>query len=107
MVEGETVTKCKYFGSGLVTGGLGGVCILLFVYYNFGYLFKDEPTPAPSFVNVTATMQQQVAQTVLVTVTMLQNVTQTTMANEQRRKRDVRDTIFKRRRHFPSKRLFG
>jgi len=34
----------------MVTGSVGTACIMIFVYYNFGYLFKDDDTTQPRAV---------------------------------------------------------
>lgn len=94
--ERPFVTKFKFFGSGVVTGAVVSACVLVFVYYNFGYLFDGDNTTDPYGEDmVTKPGVMTAIVTVQEEVTIIKHVTGTieteTDQSSGRRKRDSRN----------------
>lgn len=109
--ENSLLTKCQFVGSGMVTGSVGTACIMVFVYYNFGYLFKGDDTTQPPAVIAhnmthpkglfngttqvdythTITQEYHVTQIIWNTTEVEKSLdfTMTTQSNNVRKKRDV------------------
>lgn len=87
--ERPWVQKSKLFASGFLTGAVVVSCTLIFIYYNFGYLFKNknqESTAQPCITGV-----EMATQTMTVQKHVTLQGTEMVSTDNERRKRDAQE----------------